>query len=77
MTKGEFADADDAHKVNINTLDQEAIDTINAIVESHKNDGELTDFIPTLEKDWFTIVWDDYNRRMKPEPQPVDPYYGD
>ena len=53
------------HDQNTNTLDAEAIETIKLIIQENKDNGELTDYIPSLEKDWFKIEWTPYNRQKK------------
>jgi thiol-disulfide isomerase/thioredoxin len=52
-----------AHVEYIASLDDEAIQTIESIIESHKNEVDLTDYIQSLGKDWFQVVWDYSNRR--------------
>lgn len=61
------------HAKNIARLDQEAIDTIEAIVSKNKEKTDLTEYIPTLGKDWVSIDWDYSNRRQISGPRPA-PY---
>ena len=73
--RGKFSELEADHTELINSLDEEAYATIDAIKEAHKNDEELTDFIPMLQKDWFTIEWNEYNRKLRPQPQPKQEAY--
>lgn len=66
--------AKSGHAQNIAKLDQEAIDTIEAIVTKNKEKVDLTEYIPTLGKNWFSIVWDNNNRRDL-KAQAPSPYY--
>lgn len=60
-----IADARAAHAENISALDDEAVNVIESIIAHHKNDKELTEFIDSLELDWFNIHWHAGNRRAK------------
>ena len=61
---------------NIESLDAEAIETIKMIIDANKENLELTDYIPSLGLDWFTIEWNDENRTMKEVTPPADSYQG-
>jgi hypothetical protein len=41
---------------------------IESIIAKHKDNAELSDYIDTLAKDWFTINWDHSTRNKKGEP---------
>lgn len=47
----------------IAALDAEAIEVIESIIQNNKDGVDLTEFIAELMKDWFTIEWNEYNRR--------------
>ena len=49
----------------VDVLDNEAIEIIDAIIAQGKDDKELSEFIPRMNKDWFDIQWDSSNRRHK------------
>ena len=61
----DVANTQTAHDTSVGLLNMEAQTVINDIIESHKKDEELTNTIPALNKDWFEIMWDSQNRRMK------------
>lgn len=41
---------------------------IESIIAKHKENAELSDYIDTLAKNWFTINWDHSTRTKKGEP---------
>ena len=58
-----ITDAKSENALSIANLDDEAITLIESIIAKHKEKAELSDYIDTLAKDWFTITWDQTNRR--------------
>ena len=71
--KESVSGAKSEHARNIAKLDQEAIDTIEAIVSKNKEKTDLTSYIPTLGKSWVSIEWNNNNRRQIAGPRPA-PY---
>lgn len=47
----------------VTALDEEAIKVIEAVWAQQEAGNDLTNFIPTLGKEWFSIDWSDSNRR--------------
>ena len=74
--KESISGAKSEHARNIARLDQEAIDTIEAIVSKNKEKTDLTEFIPSLGKDWINLEWNYSNRRQISGPTP-DVYQGE
>ena len=66
-----ITDAKSEHALSIANLDDEAITVIESVIAKQKEDVELSDYIDKLAKDWFTITWDNTNRRKKGEAAPA------
>jgi len=63
LVQTELSAAEEAHATNLSTLDDEAVSIIESIITEHKEERDLTEFVTSLEKEWFSIVWDNSNRR--------------
>ena len=63
------------HVRDVALLDQEAIQTIEAIVNANKQGLDLDCFIQGLDAEWFSVQWDHTNRRERyPAPPQYHPY---
>ena len=50
-------------------MNLEAEDIIGQILAKNDEGLELSEFIPSLGKDWINIEWNESNRRQIPRPQ--------
>ena len=60
-----ISDAQSAHALNLSKMDDEAIQTIESIIEKHKEGIDLSNYIEVLGKSWFNMTWDQTNRIPK------------